>query len=133
MSNTYTTSFGLGDRVFAVQREIVWERSACDTCNSSGMIEFKGENWLCPACRGHLPNVAGSKTWKVCDERMCVGAVKIEELADKYEEMYMLEETGVGSGRLWDYRLLFKTEDEAQDACNLWNSNLRLPDGDLWE
>lgn len=134
------TKFDLGQRVVAIERRSERVLVPCGFCSDSGRVTgADGTSRTCPKCFGasryeHLP-----QAWTVVGV-MTVGQVRVEvtdslgtddgEVFDNFapqggrEDQYMLVETGIGSGRLWDEADVFATADEAKSACDERNATV---------
>lgn len=125
--------YNVGQKVYAVSnrsdsRQI---HVKCDVCNSTGKVKVEGreEEYECPVCHGRTETEHYGYKYVISYHNATIGKVNIEEYSPKYADkfqsrvMYMLEETGVGSGSLWREDRLFATEDEANDFCEKYVSS----------
>lgn len=123
------TKFGLDDVVFYITDTDFYEDIDCEACNKIGKITFSNipGDFICPVCKGQSkhPQYRG-RHWLVVGKGI-IGKVSynliIASLADKEPEeiTYMLHQTGVGFGTIWDERNLFRTKEEAQAECDRRN------------
>lgn len=125
--------YNVGQKVYAVSnrsdsRQI---HVKCDVCNSTGKVKVEGreEEYECPVCHDRTETEHYGYKYVISYHNATIGKVNIEEYSPKYADkfqsrvMYMLEETGVGSGSLWREDRLFATEDEANDFCEKYVSS----------
>ena len=96
----------------------------CDVCNSTGKVKIQGsdEKYICPYCHGLMDTEHYGYKYVIAYYGAKIGKIVTEEYAKKYKKhksriTYMLEETGVGSGTIWNENRLFSTEDEAKEFC----------------
>lgn len=122
--------FEVGQRVFAVSNisDTKKVHVDCNICNSTGAVEINGEKFVCPSCHGRTNTEHYGFKYVISYHGARIGRVSTEEYAKKYYSYeskitYMLEETGVGSGRVWKEERLFATEDEAKEFCEKYISS----------
>lgn len=126
---TLVTRFDLGQEVVGIASAHATRVVFCQTCNREGVVTIGGETFTCPKCNGTSkhPRHVGQR-WYV-SERSVVGKLDVcaylrqDQYDHKNEIRYMLEATGVGSGRLWDEADLFATEQDALAECAKRNAN----------
>jgi len=145
---TFETEFDLGQEVWQVGRKTHNERVTCPTCEGVGKVTVTGADSIdfetyCPhpECRGR-----GSFTvrhWDLYEIRgnAHIGSIEVRAfdtaLAPSYrdrayEERYMIDTTGIGSGTVytladgeWTHTKLFGTQAEAEAFCAAENPALR--------
>ncbi len=115
------SKFSLGDWVYVVERAEVHDRIACPFCGGEGSIEGKdGTTRYCPICLDRKEVWGPTLATHKATGPLCVGRVTVEVTSGgEYEarkETYMLNETGVGSGTVWDVGRLHETREEAEAA-----------------
>jgi hypothetical protein len=119
------TKYNVGDKVWVADYERVNERLQCPDCLGRGiwLATLPSDEILkipCPTCecgyqgsRGYVegPYVYGPKVWQGT-----VGSIGVDTYASKEDERikYMLCETGVGSGTLYDEGRLYSDEEMAR-------------------
>jgi hypothetical protein len=115
------TKFDLGSAVVGIrsQQKEYWAR--CEFCDATSEVTgANGESRRCPECHGRKGRKAWEpEAWRVVGT-MTVGQVRVVVTAwpgDALAEEYMLVETGVGSGQVWQAADLFATLAEAEAAC----------------
>ena len=130
------TKFNIGDSVWGVDSDTFRRIVKCKPCSNTGKISIGGEELLCPKCNGVSTHaqVAGQKFY-VSTFSAQVGQVRTEFTSSDFQNyssantdrliiQYMLTETGVGSGRIWDEDRLFASKEEAQRFCEDKNGSL---------
>ena len=133
------TAFKIGQTVFqvALESEVVWE--TCTACEGKGTVVLGGESLCCPKCHGNGgENVWMPHRWKVNgpfqigqvgvrvrvprpDQRDIDEGRWVERDGDWYEEKYMLVQTGIGSGQVYQAGRLYATDEEAQAVVDEHN------------
>lgn len=130
----YTFKFSCGDTVYMVRREQKRVHKACAECSGVGFAVVNGKSWTCPECHGRrgsmefqpeayhadpAPYTVGSLRLEYTDSPGLSGEQTFSNFKPqkKIEEVYMLVETGIGSGSLWPVKSLFSTFQEAEDAA----------------
>jgi hypothetical protein len=130
--NIYT-KFDFGDRVYHIGRARKMVQSNCPVCKADGEIllpKADGEQklYICPECHGRKVNIEYLPlAWAITQVGM-IGNIRVELYPNqsryyKDERKYMLVETGINSGTLYDEKDLFGTEQEALYECTKRNSN----------
>ena len=118
--------FELGQKVYAVSSVNDTKRvhKECEVCNSTGLVEVVGrdEKFTCPVCEGRYVTEHYGFKYVISYSKATIGNIKTCEYLKKYynaepEIKYMLKETGIGSGTLWNENRLFATEEEANEFC----------------
>ena len=119
--------FKIGQKVYAVisKSDTRQKHIECEVCNSTGYVKVEGreENFICPVCHGRTETEHYGYKYIITLNKATIGKIDIQEYAPKYENRhkseirYMLEETGVGSGTVWNEERLFATEEEANEFC----------------
>lgn len=124
--------YRVGQKVYAVSNRSDTRKIHvnCDVCDSTGKVKVKGreEEYKCPVCHGRTETEHYGYKYVISICKATIGKVQIEEYAKKYRKeksrvTYMLEETGVGSGSIWNEDRLFATENEANDFCKKYVSS----------
>lgn len=101
----FKTQYNLDDKFFSVHVTRTDRYIDCPECNSQGSYMFKppGKDYeveaKCPECNGYKRK----RVWddyQILIQELTVGQIRIEHERDKYEEVYMCFETGVGPGTL---------------------------------
>ena len=133
------TKFSNGDVVYWIHQEKRQEFIPCEFCAGRGVINGADETErVCPECyRRGGKTIYKEMHWKYV-RSMNVGQVRVEitksegvpgeEVFDNYkpqsnrEEQYMCNETGIGSGTLYNAEDLFATKGEAETECIIRNA-----------
>lgn len=121
------TKYSLNDNVYYISNNYEEKWISCSACGGSGIvILLDNEEHKCPECYG-----SGGKTkwlpkkWAIEDSGT-IGLIRAEVTkGEKQKYQYMLNETGIGSGRLHYEDRLFISKEEAQKECDLRNDNNR--------
>jgi hypothetical protein len=135
----FESKYGPGETVYFIQRSYPRVYTTCQFCNGRGQIE--GANHTvrqCPECYGRGGEYSYKpQEWQL-SKVLTIGQIRIEYTPEstegisdifdnykaqkeKYTETYMCYETGIGSGSIYNEKDLFKTKEEAQDACDIRN------------
>lgn len=145
---TFETEFDLGQEVWQVGRKTHQQRVICPTCEGRGKVIVVGADdgeieTYCPhrECRGR--GSFTSRIWDLYEIRgnARVGSIEVRafdtSLAPSYrdrayEERYMIDATGIGSGTVytladgsWTHTRLFGSKAEAEAFCDAENPALR--------
>ena len=129
--------FELGQKVYAVKARTNTrqEHVKCEVCNSTGFVELKGIDdipFVCPECRGKMETVHYGQEYMIAYSEATIGKISTEEYENRYgyksNVTYMLKETGVGSGTVWNENRLFATEEEALEFCDKYIPSNRWGD-----
>ena len=133
------TKYEFGDEVYSILHGRKEVKSACGFCSGTGYIlGANEESRMCPLCYGRGSAIEWEdEAWNVRDGFLTIGQVRVEstkskgregeEVFDnfkpqsKYKEDYMCEETGIGTGSLWNVDKLFPTKEAAQAECDKRN------------
>jgi hypothetical protein len=127
------TKFNLEDKVYTVIKKISQEKQICIVCEGIGYLDLKDKTqFVCPKCNGvgkiwkankGVYIVKGPFTiWKISKS---ISIIAYEpEKEHKTIENYMLMETGIESGRVYNTKEIFSNFKEAQGQCNLRNKIL---------
>lgn len=124
--------FEIGQKVYAVcnTSDTRQKHVECDVCNSTGYVKVEGKegNFTCPVCHGRTETEHYGYKYVIAYKKATIGRIQITEYAKKYRSCksvitYMLQETGVGSGTLWNEERLFATEEEANEFCEKYISS----------
>jgi len=130
-----TTKFDLGQRVWAVHRGHETLRDLCPLCgDTDAVLLATGQSVQCPERygNGHRNVIERWWPWTIYREGT-VGQVRVECVLPEYDagesaeqiarrRQYMLRETGVDTGSLYNEVDLFGSREEAQAACNARNA-----------
>lgn len=134
------TKFSINDTVWHIWKERKQEWESCPACSGSGQITLADEkNRLCPECYGRCGKTVHLELEWVVTGSLTIGQVQVtikniesdgdfsnigshKEGADEYKCQYMAYETGIGSGTCHYEELLFATEAEAQEECDVRNA-----------
>jgi hypothetical protein len=139
MNMKFETKFNIGDVVCKITMEHDQKWIPCKFCLEKGYIHGgDGSTLPCPMCwerKGETKFLA--KKWQVHLETLTIGQIRVaytgasEGVSDlfgnygpqkeKYEEIYMCLETGIGSGTLHNADTLFANREEAIAACDRLN------------
>jgi hypothetical protein len=101
-----TPAYKIGDLVTGIQRERHQRSIACSLCGGTGFITGRGEMFQCPKCKGTKCQARWDsiELWTIAGGMpSTVGRVAVTHYGrpDKDEITYMLQSTGIGSGRVW--------------------------------
>lgn len=126
------TKYNFGDKVYPIdtRREKIKISTNCPVCNDSGKVIINDESYTCPKCRGNTYHIKeGDIEYYVYYKSGRIGKVDIDlydskKYKEKPEIKYMLDSTGVGSGRCWHENDLFLSNEEAQTECDRRNNTL---------
>lgn len=120
---TIETQFEIGQKV--------WH--PCEACGGSGQVELKNGVRTCPECYGRRGRYEYEPTrWMLAEGRydngglvyiapLTIGQIRVQ-LGHDPETRLMMEETGVGSGRLWNGENVFLSESDALSECEKRNA-----------
>lgn len=123
------TKFDLGDNVFPIDEVIEEKQVKCFECSGRGYYETDTEKVSrCEYCYGRGASKGrGEREWRIDEDSYgFIGKISTEVYQKGYGESkcrYMLNSTGIGSGRIWDEKDLFKTIEEAQMECDKRNAD----------
>ena len=140
----FESKYNFGDRPFEIVTtpEKVFEK--CTFCGGGGRIcGVDGTDTRCPECWGKGGKTKHiNKGWRV-NGRRTVGEIRIKHRCKSngqdpdsmfsnygpqeeiYEEEYMCNETGIGSGSVHKVETLWPTEEEAQAECDRLNEETK--------
>jgi len=133
----YSTKFNLGDHVWGISHHRFDRIVHCKPCGNTGKIQIDGEGLICPKCNGRSTHTqyAGEKFY-VAEFDAVVGKISVEHVDSLYARWdsdegrpnpkmtYMISNTGIGSGRVWDEDRLFSSMVDAQASCDRKNGTL---------
>lgn len=115
--------FNIGDTVYVPDLEYTEHRETCPDCMGSGLWPITtpaGEtmNLACPTCNpyewGQASGTVAVREWRVVVRELTVGSVRTNTEARNGETVeYMMNETGVGSGRVYYESRVHSTREEA--------------------
>lgn len=125
------TKFNAEAVVFAVVKRTQRVRQPCPLCDDDGKVQIGDETRLCPDCYGRgYSTVTEPLAWRVVGP-LTVGQIRVEitpffdgdedsmfgnlgHQEGSYRETYMMRETGIGSGTMWEGDTLYATRALAQ-------------------
>lgn len=118
------STYSLGEHVYYITSSRWPKNVMCNACAGFGTIELKdSSSIICPRCYGRgLITETWIDEYRVRDTPLTVGQVRIEISVTEYKEEYMMEETGVGSGSIYDVTDLFPSKVEAELECKRRNT-----------
>lgn len=123
---TLETEFDLGQYVYAIAKLNVRTWIPCSFCSETGYITGADEKRrICPECYGrHGENQWLPEAWQVRNDELplTVGRAEVKVTDREREERYMMVETGVGTGSVYDSDNLFASLREAKAACKKRNT-----------
>ena len=119
-----TTKFDLGQRVYIIHREGQFVKQKCHACSGNGgiVLEYNGFSFICSNCQGSgITETWYSTNWLIAHEKVKIGKVQVELYRQTYINkgsgkdriIYMVDETGIGSGNVWNEDDVFGTYEEA--------------------
>jgi hypothetical protein len=119
----YTTKYEMFQEVWGICDETFRQIVKCLTCRATGKVTIGTEEFVCPKCNGRSahPVYVGRK-WFVAENGV-IGKIDVTHFPGDYhghsdtQAKYMIDATGVGSGRVWDEDLLFVDRDAAEREC----------------
>ena len=121
----FTFKYDLGDKVFYpdIDRNVVSNFKACEVCEGTGKIRVKDREYCCQekGCafnyKENLCGIYSTITAEVATSRqITIGEQKVEINKKNIVEQYMCNETGIGTGSVYNVKYLFETKEEAE-AC----------------
>lgn len=125
------TKFDLGQRVYIIQKSGQLIKRDCPACNGNGnIVNEKNFVFHCENCQGSgITETWYSTNWQIAYEKAKIGRVGVELYretfinrgSEKNRITYMVDETGVGSGSLWNEDDIFATKEEALEECEKRN------------
>lgn len=125
-----TTKFDLGQEVHAIA-DIAVDIDVDDPfCEGTGQITGRnGKARRCPECQGRGKlREHHAREWRLAQPSpMHVGEIRVEVSESKTREIYMLDETGLGSGTLWPVNDLFAIRETAEAECRRRNARSETP------
>lgn len=123
-----TTKYNLGDAVYVVLSNCTKRIVKCTACDNTGVIKIKGDDFLCPKCKGAAKHPIYVGPHYYIYTSGIIGKVEVAVYAEGYDNepatRYMLDSTGVGSGNLWKEEETFPTKEAAQAFCDEKNATL---------
>jgi hypothetical protein len=125
------TKFKLGQKVFGINKCGENKYAKCKACNGAGGVYVNDSYFECTSCYGRGSNFKWiPEEWKVTVNGSKIGRIDTEFYHPKEKRenkiTYMLYETGVGSGTLWDESQIFATFKEAAKECERKNVEEKL-------
>jgi hypothetical protein len=130
---TIITKFELGQEVWGIASAYATRIVFCQTCKREGIVTIGGETFTCPKCNGLSKHPMGVGSRWYVSEHSTIGKCSTEyylrpELGDETRHSYMIESTGIGSGRIWIEDDLFGSEADALAECAKRNSGMSFED-----
>lgn len=128
------TKFDLDQEVYyiGIRKQTEYKPRECDLCNGVGEISSSSKSYTCPQCHGNTGRtICLADKWfvdgasKIGKISVCFYSIDYLNLRNPNEEEYMLEATGIGSGRVWKVKDLFLTFDKAEKECEKRNTVLQ--------
>lgn len=127
-----TTKFDLGQRVYLIHKPGQLVKQKCPACSGNGgiVLEYNGFSFMCSNCQGSgITETWYSTNWQIAYEKVKIGKVQVELYRQTYINkgsgknriMYMVDETGIGSGNIWNEDEIFATKEEALEECEKRN------------
>ncbi len=131
------TKFDLGQRVYIIHKSGQLVNRVCKACSGNGDIIHNTQDesfkFMCPNCQGsgQLEEWLSDKL-QIAYEKAKIGRVGVELYREtfinrgsaKNRITYMVDETGIGSGNLWNEDDIFATKEEALEECEKRNTVL---------
>ena len=139
------SKFNLGQKVWPIGQDRIREWQTCSACNGYGQVKLMDQKLRnCPECSGNMGRyIYKELSWQV-GGMMTVGQIRIEitnaekdkgQMFDNIchfkdgittrKEQYMMYETGIRSGTLWDGDKLFPSCIEAEEECDHRNETAK--------
>ncbi len=121
------SQYDIGQSVWTVQQRYEPVRNACKLCHGKGMVQVVGSEKLavCPECSGRGYFDDGVTYRWVLGIHSVVGQVSIKAVKTgrtiTTTVEYMLRDSGIGSGSIWNEDQLFLTQEEAESYCKRMN------------
>jgi hypothetical protein len=123
---TVNTKYDIKQEVYYLKFSHETHKVYCDLCDNTGELTIAGtdKKAKCPECNGYGYQWSEKvQQWSI-EGCSAVGQVRFVQTLLNYPIIqYMLEKTGVGSGKIHDEFGLFKTKEEAQASCDHMNKN----------
>lgn len=123
MQTTPTPRYSIGNKVFAADSPYVETKVQCPDCLGSREVEVhtpSGDVFPVPCGTCHLGWCSEGVIRQYVDQpqvlSLTVGSVRIDT-ADEHPVSYMANETGVGSGRVWNEDGLFDSYEAAMQVA----------------
>ena len=145
-----TTKFDLGDKVWHIRYDTNPIHVTCTFCAGTGRIIGRDESKDdCRKCHGKGYNIEYQKmAWYISNHSLTVGQVSVTIIKsdgietypvqfdnfkprDEREERYMMVETGIGSGMIYNVNDLFATREEAEKECDKRNGGSHGSDREI--
>ncbi|QQO97481.1 hypothetical protein Molly5_183 [Maribacter phage Molly_5] len=129
------TKFSNKDMVVPIALVDKTVMKTCDTCKGTAklhVVELKDYTTKCPKCSYGKVFDKLERSWEVQTFNISeVGRVTVEYYAKPNTShvdriTYMLEATGIGSGRVWKEEDLFEDTEQAHDECDKRNAELAI-------
>ena len=141
----FESKYNFGDKVYTITNNKRKDIRSCRFCGGKGMIVGANtESRLCPECYGRrVEHYWIDEGWRV-DRKLTIGEIRIRHRCksngedpdsifsnygpqeEEYEEEYMCNETGIGSGYVLKVERLWATKEEAQAECDRLNELLKV-------
>ena len=124
----FETKFNIDDDVYPIRQGGHNELINCKTCEGIGNISIKNNEFTCPYCHGSkVEREWKPNKWTIdIDSSSKIGKIDVEKYREGINHenriVYMLDNSGVGSGTCWHERDLFYTHNAAQKECDIRNA-----------
>lgn len=117
------TKYNIGDTVWQILKEQDRVFEPCGACDGTGRVQLTdGIRYSCPACKGNKGSYTFvGRKWLV-KSRLTIGQIRVH-VGGEEEERYMMHETGINSGTLYNGATLFGSEESAQAECDRRNND----------
>lgn len=115
---TIFTKFDIGCKIYTlgdISMSYAAKHTECTICDSTGKINVKGKTFMCPNCGDKREtdwNTFRFRRNKPSTIPKTVGMVTVVNKQGKIEITYMCEETGIGTGKVYQEDECFRTYDE---------------------
>jgi hypothetical protein len=126
MAYLHQSRFQIGDLVFGVLTSVHHYWRVCPICEGTGRVKVAGHEEMTTYCpsgnvMGRGPKCSNGKIWEEAGKlfeirQLHIGQIRVVVGFEPKVE-YMAEETGIGSGSLWNESKVFATEEEAEEAA----------------
>jgi len=125
------TNFNLDQEVFRIMNTPKKVTKTCPLCKGMSRVKLEGTDRQvkCPDCSYDGMISYWEKTKWIPLGPSFIGRIGIVRYSKSFsdhkdETQYMLDDTGIGSGSLWNEEDLFATREEAEKECELRNEKL---------
>ena len=113
------TRYSIGDIVWGLTVSRAAKTNPCGLCSATGSVGIADTDrtTTCPDCHGRGRLRPTEQELHGHIQRLTIGQVNTRNEAERVERTYMAEETGVGSGRVWNEANLYPAVDDAKHGC----------------